>query len=59
MVIRTCDICGKKFESEGHQMGEWLNLCHGCNIRKGNQGDLLWSNRKLNKLYKEIRRLMK
>ena len=56
---RHCEICGKKFNSEGHNLDEWLNLCHECNARKGSQGSVLWSERRLKKLYKKIREIGK
>lgn len=31
---RKCEICGKEFESEGHELGEWLSMCHECNRRR-------------------------
>ncbi len=30
-MIRDCERCGITFESEGHKLGELLNLCGFCN----------------------------
>lgn len=31
-MIRKCDNCKVEYDSEGHTLAEWLNLCHKCNI---------------------------
>ena len=56
MVVVNCEICGKRFESEGHELGEWLNLCHRCNIlrSKSGEGSVLDSDAKLKRLYKKL-----
>lgn len=56
MVVRKCEGCHKAFESEGHDLGEWLNLCHNCNAKKDRLGgaSVLWSESKLKKFYKKL-----
>jgi hypothetical protein len=56
---KNCDICGKHFNSEGHENGEWLNLCHECNERKGDEGSVSWSDKRLKKLYKKLNDIAK
>lgn len=57
MANRTCESCGKHYDSEGHRLDEWLNLCHECNIKKDAAGgaSVLWSDRKLKSFYKKLR----
>lgn len=55
-MIRVCDSCGTTFNSEGHENGEWLNLCHRCNKAKDDLGgaSVSWPENKLQRLYKKM-----
>lgn len=56
---RKCEACGKKFDSEGHNLWEWLNLCYRCNINKGKlgEGSVLDNEAKLKKIYKKLSKM--